>query len=224
MSLKDKIQRWVLPIPFQPNRGLITYDAKDPDTKFPPIEQLRPPKGAPNVLIILIDDAGFSSSSAFGGPCQTPNAEKLAANLIEAETTLAQVLGMGPDDRVRAAQEERAAISIPVSEDASIEEALEHSPELRRLESDMQMKTLEIKGYRAARLPIKRKKHRQRAWLPYRIAVVISQKPRELARTVNSAPGLAPIASRISTGRPTCTTSLNATSSTASSRLGAKAA
>ena len=28
---------------------LITYDAKDPDTKFPPIEQLRPPKGAPNV-------------------------------------------------------------------------------------------------------------------------------------------------------------------------------
>ncbi|MGA3201698.1 MAG: TolC family protein [Bryobacteraceae bacterium] len=81
------------------------------------------------------------------------SAGKLAANLIEAETMLAQVLGMGPDDRVRAAQEERAAISIPVSEDASIEEALEHSPELRRLESDMQMKTLEIKGYRAARLP-----------------------------------------------------------------------
>ena len=60
--------------------GLITYDAKDPDTKFPPIEQLRPPKGAPNVLIILIDDAGFGSASAFGGPCQTPNAEKLAEN------------------------------------------------------------------------------------------------------------------------------------------------
>jgi arylsulfatase len=58
---------------------LITYDAKDPDSKFPPIEQLRPPKGAPNVLVILIDDAGFGSSSAFGGPCQTPNAEKLAA-------------------------------------------------------------------------------------------------------------------------------------------------
>ena len=63
------------------------------------------------------------------------------------------MLGLGPDDRVRAAQEERAAIALPVSEDASIEEALEHSPELRRLESDMQMKTLEIKGYHAARLP-----------------------------------------------------------------------
>ena len=78
MSTRDK-QRTVLPIPDQARVGLITYDAKDPETKFPPIEQLRPPQGAPNVLIILLDDAGFGSSSAFGGPCQTPNAEKLAA-------------------------------------------------------------------------------------------------------------------------------------------------
>ena len=69
-----------LPMPNTARPGLITYDAKDPDTKFPPIEQLRPPEGAPNVLIILIDDAGFGSSSAFGGPCQTPTAEKLAAD------------------------------------------------------------------------------------------------------------------------------------------------
>ena len=47
--------------------------------QVPAIEQLRPPKGAPNVLVILIDDAGFGASSAFGGPCQTPNAERLAA-------------------------------------------------------------------------------------------------------------------------------------------------
>jgi arylsulfatase len=59
--------------------GLTTLDAKDPDTKFPPIEPLRPPKGAPNVLIILLDDVGFGASSAFGGPCHTPNAERLAA-------------------------------------------------------------------------------------------------------------------------------------------------
>ena len=39
--------RTVLPIPDAARTGLITYDAKDPDTKFPPIEQLRPPKGAP---------------------------------------------------------------------------------------------------------------------------------------------------------------------------------
>ena len=69
-----------LPMRNTEKSGLITYDAKDPDSKFPPIPQLRPPKGAPNVLIVLIDDAGFGSSSAFGGPCATPNAEKLAAN------------------------------------------------------------------------------------------------------------------------------------------------
>ena len=75
----DAKHRSHLPIPTPERTGLITYDAKDPDTKFPPIEQLRPPKGAPNVLLILIDDAGFGSNSAFGGPCQTPNLEKLAA-------------------------------------------------------------------------------------------------------------------------------------------------
>jgi arylsulfatase A-like enzyme len=79
MSEQDKLQRTVLPIPDQPRTGLVTYDAKDPDTKFPPINQLRPPKGAPNILIVLIDDAGFGSSSAFGGPCNTPTAELLAA-------------------------------------------------------------------------------------------------------------------------------------------------
>jgi arylsulfatase A-like enzyme len=79
MSEQVQIQRSVLPIPDRPRTGLVTYDAKDPDTKFPRIAQLRPPKGAPNVLIILIDDAGFGSSSAFGGPCNTPTAERLAA-------------------------------------------------------------------------------------------------------------------------------------------------
>src|SRR5271166_5864322 len=76
---EDKKHRSHLPMATPERSGLVTYDAKDPDSKFPPIEQLRPPKGAPNVLIILIDDAGFGSSSAFGGPCLTPNAEKLAA-------------------------------------------------------------------------------------------------------------------------------------------------
>ncbi len=75
----DKTPRHILPVPDRPRTGLITYDAKDPDTKFPPITQLRPPKGAPNVLIVLLDDAGFGSSSAFGGPCNTPIAESLAA-------------------------------------------------------------------------------------------------------------------------------------------------
>jgi len=75
---QDKHQRAILPIPDQPYVGLITYDAKDPNTSFPPIEPLRPPEGAPNVLVVLIDDVGFGASSAFGGPCETPNFEKLA--------------------------------------------------------------------------------------------------------------------------------------------------
>ncbi len=80
MSEENKKSRSHLPMRNTEKPGLITYDAKDPDSQFPPIPQLRPPKGAPNVLLILIDDAGFGSSSAFGGPCATPNAEKLAAN------------------------------------------------------------------------------------------------------------------------------------------------
>jgi len=42
----NKTQRTNLPIPDQPHMGLTTYDAKDPDTKYPPIRDLRPPKGA----------------------------------------------------------------------------------------------------------------------------------------------------------------------------------
>ena len=79
-SKPDDVQRDVLPIPDKAHAGLITYDAKDPDTSFPPIEPLRPPEGAPNVLVVLLDDVGFGASSAFGGPCNTPTAERLADN------------------------------------------------------------------------------------------------------------------------------------------------
>ena len=80
MSSQDTIQRSILPIPDKQYVGVTTYDAKDPDTKFPPIEPLRPPKGAPNVLIVLLDDVGFAASSAFGGVINTPTAERLAKN------------------------------------------------------------------------------------------------------------------------------------------------
>src|SRR6478735_8113153 len=80
MSSADKVQRTILPIPDKQHVGLTTYDAKDPATKFPPIERLRPPQGAPNVLVVLLDDVGFAASSAFGGPIHTPTAERLARN------------------------------------------------------------------------------------------------------------------------------------------------
>ena len=79
MGINDS-SRAILPIPARAHTGLTTYDAKDPDTAFPPIEPVRPPDGAPNVLLILIDDAGFGSNSAFGGAPHTPTFERLAAD------------------------------------------------------------------------------------------------------------------------------------------------
>jgi arylsulfatase A-like enzyme len=73
------VTRETLPIPDPQHVGLTTFDAKDPNTKYPPITMLRPPAGAPNVLIVMIDDVGFGASSAFGGPCSTPTGERLAA-------------------------------------------------------------------------------------------------------------------------------------------------
>ncbi len=82
-SSEPHLAREHLPIPDQKHVGLTTYDAKDPNTKYPPIKELRPPAGAPNVLIVLIDDVGFGASSAFGGPCNTPVAERLAGNGVK---------------------------------------------------------------------------------------------------------------------------------------------
>jgi len=78
--VSDLISRDVLPIPDHPYEGELPLDAKDPEAKFPPIEPLLPPAGAPNVVVVLLDDVGFAASSAFGGPCATPTAERLAAN------------------------------------------------------------------------------------------------------------------------------------------------
>jgi arylsulfatase A-like enzyme len=78
VSESASAERGVLPIPDRPYEGPVFEDAKDPAATFPPIEPLRPPAGAPNVLIVLLDDAGFGCSSAFGGPCETPTAERLA--------------------------------------------------------------------------------------------------------------------------------------------------
>ncbi len=70
--------REVLPIPDHGYGGPVRYDARDPLSTYPPIRPTEPPKGAPNVLVVLIDDCGFGASSAFGGPIHTPTAERLA--------------------------------------------------------------------------------------------------------------------------------------------------
>jgi arylsulfatase A-like enzyme len=76
----EQMQREVLPIPDRTPVNLTTYDAKDPDTSFPPIKPLRPPEGAPNVLVVLLDDVGFGAARTFGGPANTPTMDRLAEN------------------------------------------------------------------------------------------------------------------------------------------------
>ncbi len=72
------MDRSILPMPDKTYDGPVYDDAKDPRAVFEPIEPLRPPAGSPNVLVILLDDVGFGAASVFGGPCRTPNAERLA--------------------------------------------------------------------------------------------------------------------------------------------------
>ncbi len=79
MTTKDDLPRTHLPMRNTRHAKFIPYDAKDPDMVVTPIDRLLPPKGAPNVLIVLIDDCGFGATSAFGGPVSTPTAESLAA-------------------------------------------------------------------------------------------------------------------------------------------------
>jgi outer membrane protein len=78
---------------------------------------------------------------------------ELSDAVADAETSLAQVLGFSPGDRVHPAQEdERRPVALD-SEESAIQQALNTSREIRRLESNLQAKNLEINGYRAERLP-----------------------------------------------------------------------
>jgi len=78
--MRPDLPREILPVPDVAYAGRVMYDARDPDARYAPIEPLRPPAGAPNIFLVLIDDAGFGSNSAFGGPCRTPHLEWLAGN------------------------------------------------------------------------------------------------------------------------------------------------
>jgi arylsulfatase len=72
----DKLDRSVLPIPEPKLTPITELDARN--AKAPPRFEVKVPDGAPNVLIVLIDDMGFGQSSAFGGPIQMPTVERLA--------------------------------------------------------------------------------------------------------------------------------------------------
>ena len=68
----------VLPPPPTPFGGVINLNAKDSKPCWAP--RVVPPKGAPNILLIITDDVGFGAPSTFGGVIPTPVLDRVAAN------------------------------------------------------------------------------------------------------------------------------------------------
>jgi arylsulfatase len=73
----DGFDRSILPIAAPKLAPITVLDARD--AKAPPRFEVKAPAGAPNVVIVLIDDIGFGHSSAFGGPIEMPTVERMAA-------------------------------------------------------------------------------------------------------------------------------------------------
>jgi len=73
---EDGIDRTVLPIPEPTPPSSTELDARD--AKAPARFEMKAPRGAPNVVIVLLDDIGFGQSSAFGGPARMAVLDKLA--------------------------------------------------------------------------------------------------------------------------------------------------
>jgi arylsulfatase len=60
-------------------KGVVNVDIRDSVPDWAPFEPLKAPQGAPNVVYVVLDDVGFSATSCYGGPIQTPNIDKVAA-------------------------------------------------------------------------------------------------------------------------------------------------
>lgn len=77
-AAQPALDRTVLPIPEPKYPPATEIDVRN--ATAPPVFEVEAPDGAPNVIIILIDDLGFAGTSAFGSPISTPNFDRLAAN------------------------------------------------------------------------------------------------------------------------------------------------
>jgi arylsulfatase A-like enzyme len=70
------LDRTVLPIPEPKPPKYTELDVRN--ATAPPRFEVKAPEGAPNVLIVLVDDLGFAGTGAYGGPISTPNFDRLA--------------------------------------------------------------------------------------------------------------------------------------------------
>jgi len=80
-------------------------------------------------------------------------AEDLENERATAETSLAIALGYSAEDRVQAVSEERTAPPMPASEEEAIQAAMDSNKDLRKLQSQIASKSLEVRAHNAARLP-----------------------------------------------------------------------
>jgi arylsulfatase len=76
-SSTTTINQMSVPNPPPPFKGVINTGAKDSKPYWDP--KVVPPKGAPNVLLILTDDAGYGVSGTFGGVIPTPAMDRVAS-------------------------------------------------------------------------------------------------------------------------------------------------
>ena len=76
-TLMADVDRTVLPVPPPPFKGRI--GASYEESTAEPAEPFSAPRGAPNILVVLLDDAGYGQSGTFGGLIPTPTLDRLAA-------------------------------------------------------------------------------------------------------------------------------------------------
>lgn len=79
--------------------------------------------------------------------------QSLETARASASQSLAVVLALHPGDPIRPAAEERAAVELPPDESTSVAEALSDNRDIRRMEADLAAKNLEVRSFRANRLP-----------------------------------------------------------------------
>jgi len=73
------VQRDVLPPPAPAFKGKIGKNYKESTPDFGPALPLKAPDGAPNILLVVLDDVGFGQLGSYGSPIETPNLDRLAA-------------------------------------------------------------------------------------------------------------------------------------------------
>lgn len=80
ISTGDGLDRTILPIKAPTRPTYTELDVRD--AKAPARFEVKAPEGAPNVILVLLDDLGFAGTSQFGGPVNTPTFDRVASEGI----------------------------------------------------------------------------------------------------------------------------------------------